>query len=235
MPMNKKKILILNGPNLNLLGRREQSIYGDQNFENYLSELKEQYADCELSYFQSNHEGILVDTIQLKANEVDAIILNAAAYTHTSIAIRDAIAGVNAHVVEVHISNIYEREQFRHHSYISKVSAYTIIGHGLDGYRMSIETILNKPTTKSVQARIEGKVQGVFFRYSTKKEADKLKIVGHVRNLEDGSVFVEATGATPNVNTFIAYLKVGPEFANVRSVNIDSISIIDESTFSIKK
>lgn len=138
------KIIIINGPNLNLLGVREPGIYGSERFDTFFDKLKEAYTKLSLTYFQSNHEGVLVDKIQEVGFEYDGIVLNAAAYTHTSIAIADAIVAVKAPVVEVHISNVYARETFRHHSYISKHAAGVIIGFGLDGYRLALDYFLRK-------------------------------------------------------------------------------------------
>ena len=125
------QIAIINGPNLNLLGKRETYIYGKQDFASYFEQLKIQFQEIELSYFQSNSEGDLVSKIQEIGFTIDGIILNPAAYSHTSIAIRDAIAAIKAPVVEVHISNIYAREPFRTHSYISSVAVGVISGLGL--------------------------------------------------------------------------------------------------------
>lgn len=138
-----KKILILNGPNLNLLGVREKSIYGDQSFENYFQNLKSKYDVLELHYFQSNSEGAIIDKLHKIGFSFDGIILNAGAYTHTSVAIADAIAAINTPVVEVHISNVHQREEFRHHSYLSKNCKGIIVGFGLDGYRLALESFLN--------------------------------------------------------------------------------------------
>ena len=138
-----KKILILNGPNLNLLGVREKSIYGDQSFENYFQKLKSKYDVLELNYFQSNSEGAIIDKLHEIGFSFDGIILNAGAYTHTSVAIADAIAAINTPVVEVHISNVHQREEFRHHSYLSKNCKGIIVGFGLDGYRLALESFLN--------------------------------------------------------------------------------------------
>ncbi|NGF57075.1 type II 3-dehydroquinate dehydratase [Parapedobacter sp. SGR-10] len=137
-----KKILILNGPNLNLLGVREKSIYGDQSFEQYFEDLKARYAIVELYYFQSNSEGAIIDKLHEVGFDYDGIVLNAGAYTHTSIAIADAIAAIKTPVVEVHISNVHQRENFRHHSYLSKNCKGVILGFGLDGYRLGIEGLL---------------------------------------------------------------------------------------------
>lgn len=138
------KISIINGPNLNLLGRREKGVYGDRDFESFLSELESRYADVEISYFQSNSEGALIDRIQEDGfGKVDGIVLNAGAYTHTSIAISDAIRGIQAPVVEVHISNIAAREEYRHRSLIAASCKGSIAGFGLDSYRLAIEALLN--------------------------------------------------------------------------------------------
>ncbi|MGN5955958.1 type II 3-dehydroquinate dehydratase [Sphingobacterium lactis] len=135
-----KKILILNGPNLNLLGVREKGIYGDQSFETYFEELKSQFPNLELSYFQSNSEGSLIDKLHEVGFSWDGIVFNAGAYTHTSVALGDAIAAINTPVVEVHISNVHQREAFRHHSYLSKNCKGIIVGFGLDGYRLAIDS-----------------------------------------------------------------------------------------------
>lgn len=132
------KILIINGPNLNLLGKREPDIYGHKSFEDFLLELKQEYADVNISYFQSNTEGELIDMIHLAGFEMNGILLNAGGYTHTSVAISDAIAGVTTPVLEVHISNIYKREEFRHKSIISKECVGLISGLGLDSYRLGL-------------------------------------------------------------------------------------------------
>ena len=137
-----KKIQIINGPNLNLLGKREPAVYGNASFEDYLSELRTRYPQCELSYYQSNIEGEMIDRIHEVGFEYDGIILNAGAYTHTSIALRDAIKAVSTPVVEVHISNVHAREPFRHVSMISAVCKGVIIGFGLDSYRLAIESFL---------------------------------------------------------------------------------------------
>ncbi|MFV0605475.1 MAG: type II 3-dehydroquinate dehydratase [Niabella sp.] len=133
-----KKIAIINGPNLNLLGKREPGIYGSKGFEEYLEELKNAYPAILLDYFQSNVEGELVNALQQFGN-YDGIILNPAAYTHTSVAIGDAIASIKAPVVEVHISNVQAREDFRKISHVSAKAAGTICGLGLIGYKLAIE------------------------------------------------------------------------------------------------
>ncbi|MEY4538931.1 MAG: 3-dehydroquinate dehydratase [Bacteroidota bacterium] len=141
--MSKKKIIIINGPNLNLLGKREPEIYGHQTFEQYFELLKEKYATtADLEYFQSNHEGFIIDKIHEIGFSYDGIVLNAGALTHTSIAIADAIAGVKTPVVEVHISNVHKREEFRHHSYVSANSIGIIIGLGLKGYDFGVQAYL---------------------------------------------------------------------------------------------
>ncbi|GAA4512442.1 MULTISPECIES: type II 3-dehydroquinate dehydratase [Sphingobacterium] len=137
-----KKILILNGPNLNLLGVREKSIYGDQSFETYFQSLKERYPSFDLEYFQSNSEGAIIDKLHEIGFSYDGIVLNAGAYTHTSVAIADAIAAIRTPVVEVHISNVHQRESFRHHSFLSKVCKGVILGFGLDSYRLAIESFV---------------------------------------------------------------------------------------------
>lgn len=138
-----KKILILNGPNLNLLGVREKGIYGDQSFEDYFEALKSKFSDLELHYFQSNSEGAIVDKLHEVGFSFDGVVLNAGAYTHTSVAIADAIAAINTAVVEVHISNVHQREEFRHHSYLSKNCKGVILGFGLDSYRLGLESFKN--------------------------------------------------------------------------------------------
>lgn len=136
------KIIIINGPNLNLLGVREKSIYGDQSFEQYFEGLKEKFGQVTLTYFQSNHEGELIDKIHEIGFDYDGIVLNAGGLTHSSVALTDAVAAVKTPVAEVHISNIFKREAFRHHSFLSKNCIGIISGFGLDGYRMAIEHFL---------------------------------------------------------------------------------------------
>lgn len=138
-----KRILIINGPNLNLLGKREPGVYGNQSFDEYFQVLKEKYPDAGLEYFQSNHEGALIDKIHETGFSYDGIVLNAGAYTHTSVAIADAIRAVTTPVVEVHISNIHKREAFRHHSFLSEACKGCIVGLGLDSYRLAIESFVN--------------------------------------------------------------------------------------------
>jgi 3-dehydroquinate dehydratase-2 len=136
------KILIINGPNLNLLGKRETSIYGQQNFEEYFEQLKSLYPQLQLEYYQSNVEGEIVNKLQDAGFSYDGIILNAAAYTHTSVAIADAIKAITTDVVEVHISNVFAREDFRHVSLIGPVVKGSISGFGLDSYRLAIESFV---------------------------------------------------------------------------------------------
>ncbi|QBQ42132.1 type II 3-dehydroquinate dehydratase [Sphingobacterium psychroaquaticum] len=137
-----KRILIMNGPNLNLLGVREKSIYGDKDFEGFFADLKQDFAAVELFYFQSNHEGELIDKLHEVGFSYDGIVLNAGAYTHTSIAIADAISAINTPVVEVHISNVHQRESFRHHSYLAKSCVGVICGFGLKSYTLGIQSFL---------------------------------------------------------------------------------------------
>lgn len=141
------KILIINGPNLNLLGQREPGIYGNEAFEPYLDSLRRRYPDVEIDYYQSNVEGLLIDKMQeagfLSPQPVDGIVLNAGAYTHTSIALHDCIRSLRCPVVEVHISNVHQREEFRHHSCISAACKGVICGFGLDSYRLAVEAIIS--------------------------------------------------------------------------------------------
>lgn len=137
-----KKILIINGPNLNLLGKREPSIYGDVSFEEYLEKVGNREG-VELSYFQSNIEGEIIDKLHEVGFTFDGIVLNAGGYTHTSVSITDAIAAISTPVIEVHLSNVYAREEFRHHSVIAKNCRGVISGFGLDSYSMAIDFIKN--------------------------------------------------------------------------------------------
>ena len=136
-------ILIINGPNLNLLGKRETDVYGLEPFEIYLEKLRAQYPNVRIGYFQSNHEGAIIDKLQETGFSADGIILNGGAFTHTSIAIADAVAAVTTPVVEVHISNIHARENYRRHSYTAEKATGIISGLGLDGYRLAIEFFIN--------------------------------------------------------------------------------------------
>ena len=135
------RIQIINGPNINLLGKREPSIYGSVTFEDYLAELRKKYADVQIDYFQSTIEGELIDKIQQVGLDVDGINLNAGAYTHTSIALQDAIRSVTSPVIEVHISNVHAREAFRHVSMISCACKGVILGFGLNSYRLAMEAL----------------------------------------------------------------------------------------------
>ena len=138
-----KQIYIINGPNLNLLGRREPEIYGSQTFEDYFKILQKKFENkVELHYFQSNSEGALLDKIHEIGFSATGIILNAGAYTHTSVALRDAISGVKTPVIEIHISNVHARESFRHHSYLSAVCKGVLFGFGIKGYDLAIESFL---------------------------------------------------------------------------------------------
>ena len=136
------KITIVNGPNLNLLGKREPDVYGDSTFESYFESLKDRYPQIEFEYFQSNIEGEIISKIQEKGFSTDGIILNAAAYTHTSVGIGDAIKAVSSPVVEVHISNVYQREDFRHASFISPHASGVIVGFGLRGYELAVLSLM---------------------------------------------------------------------------------------------
>lgn len=136
------KIAIINGANLNLQGRRQPEIYGSQTFEEYFAELKSEFPQVELAYFQSNSEGELIDAIHRYGYNYDGIIINAGGYSHTSIAMADAVAAVPADVIEVHISNLFAREEFRHHSFIARYAKGSIIGLGIDGYRLAVEWFL---------------------------------------------------------------------------------------------
>lgn len=138
------KIAIINGPNLNLLGKREPGIYGSSSFEAFFETLQQKYPTVTLHYFQSNIEGELVTELQRVGFEYDGIVINPAAYTHTSVAIGDAIAAIKAPVVEVHISNVHAREEFRKLSHVSAKAAGSIIGLGLKGYELAVEYLLNK-------------------------------------------------------------------------------------------
>ena len=137
------KIAIINGPNLNLIGTRETDIYGGESFEHYFNKLRKKYETIDFDYFQSNVEGEIINELQSAGQKMDGIILNAGAYTHTSIAIGDAIAAIKTPVVEVHISNVYAREEFRKYSHISSKCAGTISGFGLKGYLLAVESFLN--------------------------------------------------------------------------------------------
>ena len=138
------KIQIINGPNINLLGKREPGIYGARSFEDYLVELKETYPQVEFEYYQSNVEGEMINKLHEVGFDYDGIVLNAGAYTHTSIALQDAIRAIKTPVIEVHISNVHQREEFRHKSMISCAGVGVICGFGLHSYRLAVEALLLK-------------------------------------------------------------------------------------------
>lgn len=138
-----KKILIMNGPNLNLLGIREPGVYGSISFDDYLPKLRAQYPAISIEYYQSNIEGCLIDKLQEVGFSYDGVALNAGAYTHTSVALLDCIRSIKTPVVEVHISNVHQREEFRHRSMIAASCKGVICGFGLDSYRLAIEALLN--------------------------------------------------------------------------------------------
>ena len=142
------RIQIINGPNINLLGKREPGMYGAESFESYLEKLRADYPDLSIDYYQSNIEGKLIDKIHEVGFDDTGIVLNAGAYTHTSIALQDAIRAVTAPVVEVHISNVHKREEFRHHSMISCACVGVICGFGLDSYRLAVEALLRTDKTR---------------------------------------------------------------------------------------
>jgi 3-dehydroquinate dehydratase II len=140
----KKQILILNGPNLNLLGQREPGIYGTRGFADYFTELQGLFPEVTLEYFQSNHEGELIDKLHEVGFSYQGVVFNAGGYTHTSVALGDAVAAISTPVVEVHISNVHAREPFRHHSYLSKNCTGIIVGFGLEGYRLAVDFLVRK-------------------------------------------------------------------------------------------
>ena len=137
-----KNIIIINGPNLNLLGKREPEIYGSKTFDTFFNELQSEFPQFKLDYFQSNIEGELIDKLHDVGFSYDGIVLNAAAYTHTSVGIGDAIKGISTPVIEVHISNTYSREEFRHHSFVSPNAKGIILGFGLKSYRLALQSFL---------------------------------------------------------------------------------------------
>ena len=143
--IRRMKIQIINGPNLNLLGRREPGIYGSASFDDYLPQLQARYPDVQIDYYQSNVEGELINKMQEVGFTYDGIVLNAGAYTHTSIALQDCIRSLKCPVIEVHISNVHQREEFRHHSMISAACKGVICGFGLDSYRLAVEAL--RPTS----------------------------------------------------------------------------------------
>jgi|TARA_B100001741_G_C16547147_1_gene597366 3-dehydroquinate dehydratase-2 len=141
--MNLMNIDIINGPNLNLLGKREPNIYGSTTFDEYLMSLKKEFSKIKFEYFQSNIEGEIIDQIHKVGFSSDYILLNAAAYTHTSVAIGDAVRSINSPVIEIHMSNTFSREDFRHKSYITPVAKGLIVGFGIDSYRLGVLSLLN--------------------------------------------------------------------------------------------
>jgi 3-dehydroquinate dehydratase II len=137
-----RHIVILNGPNLNLIGRREPEIYGDIGFDEYIPRLRENFPEMKITFHQTNHEGVLIDYLHRYGFDADGILLNAGGYTHTSIALADAVKAIKSPVVEIHISDIYKREEYRSHSYLKNVCLFSIIGEGLAGYENGIKKLL---------------------------------------------------------------------------------------------
>jgi 3-dehydroquinate dehydratase II len=138
-----KHIVILNGPNLNLIGKRQPEIYGTESFESFIPLLKNEFNSIEITYLQSNHEGVLIDWLHQFGFTAYGILLNAGGYSHTSIALADAVRSITSPVIEIHLSNIFEREIFRHNSFLQDVCKYSIVGKGMIGYKMGIEYLLN--------------------------------------------------------------------------------------------
>lgn len=138
------KILVINGPNLNLIGRREPEIYGNQSLDEFLDTVKKRFPDHQIDTFQSNHEGFLIDKLHEAMDKYDGVVMNPGGYAHTSIALADAVKAIRIPVVEVHISNIFEREAYRHHSYTAEAAAHTIVGHGLEGYAEAIQYLITE-------------------------------------------------------------------------------------------
>jgi len=136
------KILILNGPNLNLIGRREPEIYGTVSLVEYIENMKQDFPEHQIDYYQSNHEGVLIDKLHEAWDNYDGVVFNPGAYCHTSIALDDAIRSIETPVVEIHISDIYSREEYRHHSYTAEASVKSIVGKGLDGYREAVAFLI---------------------------------------------------------------------------------------------
>lgn len=136
------KLIIINGPNLNLLGKREPEIYGSETFDDFFKQLQSKFTEIALSYFQSNIEGEIIDKLHEVGFDYDGVILNAAAYTHTSVGIGDAVKGITTPVVELHISNVHAREEFRHHSFIAPAAKGVLFGFGLKGYELAIQSFL---------------------------------------------------------------------------------------------
>lgn len=137
------KILVLNGPNLNLIGRREPEVYGTQSLDEFLDTVKKRFPEHHIDTFQTNHEGVLIDKLHEAMDCYDGVVMNPGGYSHTSIALADAVRAIAIPVVEVHISNIYEREPFRHHSYTAAAAVKTIVGHGLEGYAEAVSYLLS--------------------------------------------------------------------------------------------
>ena len=148
----KMKVIVINGPNLNLLGKREPSIYGSQGFDQFFKQLQNRFSELELHYFQSNIEGEMINKLHEVGFSFDGVVLNAGAYTHTSIALADAISAITTPVIEVHISNVFKRESFRHHSYISPVCKGSISGFGLDSYRLAIASIIESKAQETMNS-----------------------------------------------------------------------------------
>ena len=138
------KVLVLNGPNLNLIGRREPEIYGNQSLDEFLDIVKKRFPDHQIDTFQSNHEGVLIDKLHEAMDKYDGVVMNPGGYAHTSIALADAVRAIGIPVVEVHISNIYEREEFRHHSFTAEAAVHSIVGHGLEGYAEAIQYLITE-------------------------------------------------------------------------------------------
>ena len=138
------KVLVLNGPNLNLIGRREPEIYGNQSLDEFLDIVKKRFPDHQIDTFQSNHEGVLIDKLHEAMDKYDGVVMNPGGYAHTSIALADAVRAIGIPVVEVHISNIFEREEFRHHSFTAEAAVHSIVGHGLEGYAEAIQYLITE-------------------------------------------------------------------------------------------
>ena len=138
------RILVLNGPNLNLVGRREPEIYGNQSLDGFLETVKKRFPQHEIDTFQTNHEGVLIDKLHEAMGKYDGVVMNPGGYAHTSIALADAVRSIGIPVLEVHISNIYEREAYRHHSYSAEAAVKTIVGRGLEGYAEAIEYLITQ-------------------------------------------------------------------------------------------
>ena len=138
------KVLVLNGPNLNLIGRREPEIYGNQSLDEFLDTVKKRFPGHQIDTFQSNHEGVLIDKLHEAMDKYDGVVMNPGGYAHTSIALADAVRAIGIPVVEVHISNIFEREEFRQHSFTAEAAVHSIAGHGLEGYAEAIQYLITE-------------------------------------------------------------------------------------------